>query len=62
MPTIKLSDKLIDDAKITAKAMCRSVPMQIEYWAKLGKVCDENPNSSLQAIKEILMAKDEVAK
>jgi hypothetical protein len=41
---IKLSDLLIEDAKTYAQAMHRSVPKQIEYWACLGKVAEENPD------------------
>lgn len=59
MPSVKLSDSLIADAKNTAKAMCRSVPMQIEYWAKLGKICEEHPDLPLQAIKVILTEQGE---
>jgi hypothetical protein len=51
MATIKLPDSLIAEAKITAKAMCRSVPMQIEYWCKIGKLCEENPDL-LQTVME----------
>ncbi len=35
---IKLSDQLIEDARINGKAQ-----QQIEYWAKIGKIAYENP-------------------
>ena len=34
---------------------------QIEYWAKLGKLSEENPNLNHVFIKDILLAKEEVA-
>jgi len=60
MATVKLSDKLIADAKITAKAMNRSVPGQIEYWAKIGKICEENPDLPAAFIDGILISLSEI--
>ena len=34
---MKLSDALVEDAKPYAAAEHRSVPKQIEYWARIGK-------------------------
>ncbi|SMG64379.1 conserved hypothetical protein, partial [methanotrophic bacterial endosymbiont of Bathymodiolus sp.] len=44
---IKLSDSLISDAVINGKAQHRSAPKQIEYWARIGKIADENPDLPL---------------
>lgn len=57
--TIKLSDELIDEARIHAKAMHRSTPKQVEYWARLGKIAEENPDLPLSFIKDILTGKEE---
>ena len=35
--TMKLSDALVKAAKPYAAAMQRSVPKQIEYWARIGR-------------------------
>ncbi len=51
---IKLSDGLIADAKTHGNAQHRSVPRQIEYWARIGKLADENPDLPLGFIKDIL--------
>ncbi len=51
---IKLSDKLVTDATTHGNAQHRSAPRQIEYWARIGKLADENPDLSLGFIKDIL--------
>lgn len=53
---LKLSDELIDLAKPHAIAEHRSVPKQIEYWARLGKAVDDNPELPLSFIKSIMLA------
>ena len=53
---LKLSDELIDLAKPHAVAQHRSVPKQIEYWARLGKAVEDNPELPLQFIKDTLLA------
>lgn len=58
--SIKISDYIIDEAKIVAKALNRSIAGQIEYWAKLGKLSEENPDLSHDFIKDILLAKEEL--
>ncbi len=37
---VKLSDKLVLDARLAAEVQERSIAGQIEYWAKLGKALD----------------------
>ncbi|WGJ62433.1 TA system antitoxin ParD family protein [Wolbachia endosymbiont of Frankliniella intonsa] len=32
----------------------RSVPQQIEHWAKIGQIVEDNPELSYNIIKEIL--------
>ncbi len=56
---IKLSDGLVNDATVSGKAQQRSVPMQIEYWARMGKIADENPDLSLAFVKDILVGIEE---
>lgn len=36
MATVKLSDELVEKAKIHAAKEHRSVPKQIEHWAEIG--------------------------
>lgn len=59
--TIKLSDELINDAKRYATVYSRSIPKQIEYWSRIGKIAEENPELSYGFIQEILLAQQDVA-
>lgn len=56
---LKLSDDLVDSAKPYAAAMHRSVTKQIEYWAKLGKAAEENPDLPVGMILDILVSMEE---
>ncbi len=60
MATVKLSDDFINDAKATAIAMHRSVPKQIEHWARLGKIAEENPDLPIGFVKDVLISMQEV--
>ena len=55
MATVKLSDDFICDVKVTAQAMHRSIPKQIEHWARLGKIAEENPDLPIGFVKDILI-------
>lgn len=56
---LKLSDELIEDAKSTAAAEHRSVPRQIEYWARIGKAVLENPDMPLRLIQDTMLSLEE---
>lgn len=53
---VKLSDELVAEAKKHAKANCRSVPGQIEFWAKVGRNMEANPDLPYQFVVDILLA------
>lgn len=57
--TIKLSKGLVDDAKIVALAEHRSVPKQIEYWARIGKAVLDNPDLPLRLIQDAMRGLEE---
>jgi len=57
---VKLSDSIISDAQVISKALNRSVAGQIEYWARIGKIAEENPDLTYEFIKNILIAQQEV--
>ena len=57
---IKLSDLLVEEAKPYAQAMHRSVPKHIEYWARLGKVAEENPDLPINMLQDMLVSIEEV--
>ena len=51
---IRLSNPLIEDARLQAKASRRSVSEQIEYWTRLGKAVEDNPDLSVHMIQDLL--------
>ena len=57
---VRISHKLVADARIISKVENRSVTGQIEYWAKIGKIAEENPTLSFKLIKEILLGLEEL--
>jgi hypothetical protein len=57
---LKLSDELVEDAKPYAAAEQRSVPKQIEYWARIGKTVLENPELPLRLIQDTILSREEV--
>ena len=57
---IKLSNSLIEDAKPFAQAMNRSLAEQIEYWARLGKFAEENPELPINLLQDLLVSMEEV--
>ena len=56
MSTIKLSDRLVEEAQQYGKIFHRSVPKQIEYWSQIGKIAEANPDLSYDFIKNILLS------
>jgi len=56
---IKVSKELVLSAKPYATAMHRSVTKQIEYWARLGKAVEENPDLPVSMILDMLVSIEE---
>lgn len=59
--TVRLSESMVAEAKIIAKALNRSVAGQIEYWAKVGKIAEENPDLTYEFIRSLLIAQQEAS-
>ena len=57
---IKLSSSFISETRPYADAMHRSIPKQIEYWARIGKIVEENPDLPFSMIQDILISIEEV--
>ncbi|MCG9576131.1 ParD-like family protein [Vibrio tubiashii] len=57
---VRLNDEFVSEAKAHANVEARSVPKQIEYWAKTGKVMIDNPDLPYEFVKETLVATAEV--
>ena len=56
---VKISDELVAEAKRIGRVYHRSLPKQIEYWSRIGKIAEENPDLPYSLIKDILLARDE---
>ncbi|GAB6053746.1 hypothetical protein JCM17960_25660 [Magnetospira thiophila] len=58
---VKLSDEFVAEAKRLAAVHHRSLPKQIEYWSRMGKIAEENPDLPFSVIRDILIAREEEA-
>ena len=58
--TVRLSNEAIKKAKRHAKLEHRSISKQIEYWAMLGRVAEENPDLPINFIKNTLLGMQEI--
>ena len=56
---IKLSDALVEQARVYGHIELRSVPKQIDYWSQFGKITQENLDLPFSMIREILIADQE---
>jgi len=52
---VRVSTKLVTEAKKYSKIENRSVTAQIEYWAKIGKYAEENPDLTYSLIKDLII-------
>lgn len=57
---VRVSDTLLREARLVSSVENRSVTGQIEYWAKMGKCAEENPDLSFSLIKDILLGLEEL--
>ncbi len=57
---VRISDRLVREAKLMSSVDNRSVTGQIEHWAKIGKYAEENPSLTYNLIKEILIGLEEL--
>ncbi len=53
---VKLSDDVVESARIQAEVDHRSLGSQLSYWAKLGKIAEENPDMPFSLIREVLLS------
>jgi hypothetical protein len=57
---VRISDTLIRDARLYGKVDNRSATGQIEHWAKIGKILEENQDITYGMVKEILIGLEEL--
>ncbi len=60
MPSaVRISDDLIKKARSRSRALKRSVAGQIEFWAKIGEIAEDNPDLPYSFIQDILIGLEE---
>lgn len=57
--SVRIGESLYDDAKVRAKAELRTIPSQIEYWARIGRAALDNPDLPVEFTRDVLIAREE---
>ncbi len=57
--SIRLDKELLQRATIMAKALNRTTPKQIEHWAKIGEIMEDNPDLPYEFVRHAIIAKAE---
>lgn len=57
--SVRLDQELIEKASIMAKVFNRSTSKQIEHWAKIGEMMEDNPELPYEFVKKAIIAKAE---
>ncbi len=57
--SIRLDQELLQRATIMAKALNRTTPKQIEHWAKIGEIMEDNPDLPYEFVRQAIIAKAE---
>lgn len=58
--SIRLDDDFVSNVKVHADAASRSIPKQIEHWAKIGRIAEDNPDLPYSFISETLLSQSEI--
>jgi len=58
--SVRLDETFVEEVQIHAQAAKRSVPKQIEHWAEIGRIAEDNPDLTYGFIKEALLATAEM--
>ena len=54
--SLRIDERLIQDARAAAKTEFRTVQGQVEFWAKVGRAALDNPDLPASFIAESLMS------
>jgi len=57
--SIRLDQELVEKAAIMARALNRTTAKQIEHWAKIGEMMEDNPDLPYEFVKKAIIAKAE---
>jgi len=56
---VRISDTLAKKARVRSRALHRSLAGQIEYWAEMGEVLEDNPDLSFSFVHEIILGREQ---
>jgi hypothetical protein len=57
---VRVSEKLVREARLMSAVDNRSITGQIEHWARVGKCAEDNPELTYRVIKDILVGVEEL--
>lgn len=57
---VRISDSLVKKARSRSRALKRSLAGQIEYWAIIGEIAEDNPDLPFSFIQNILIGLEEI--
>jgi len=57
---LRLDENLVSEAKLVGEVMSRSAAKQVEHWAKIGKIMEDNPDLTFEFVKQTLLAQAEI--
>ncbi|QEA37729.1 hypothetical protein FGL86_00700 [Pistricoccus aurantiacus] len=57
--SVRLDQELVIKAAVKAKALNRSTPKQIEHWARIGEMMEDNPDLPYEFVIQAIIAKAE---
>jgi hypothetical protein len=55
---IRIHESIYNAAKMVAAGEFRTIPSQIEFWAKIGKCALDNPELPTEFVKDLLVSKN----
>jgi predicted transcriptional regulator len=59
--SVRIDQDLFDKAAIMATAFSRTPPKQIEHWAKIGEIMEDNPDLPYAFVRQAMIAQAERA-
>ena len=57
--SIRLDQEFVEKATVMAKALNRTPPKQIEHWAKIGEIMEDNPDLPYEFVKQAIISQAE---
>ena len=58
--SVRLPNAFVEQVQAIGHVMSRSGARQIEHWAKIGRIAEENPDLTYEFIKDVLVSKAEL--